>query len=195
MRMRMKSPSIASPSIPRFTVADYSQARRNYEPEKIRVLLVAESPPSSGGYFYFNKTIGKDHLFRETMKALHFWPRNKSMRSGIDKTPMLKKFQSEGFFLIDTCELPVDRLSPKERMIAIHREANGLASRTRRLNPTYVVVVKKTVYHSVRDAFIREGLDGKILNKKPLYFPSHGNQAKFRTTLRRLIRSVDRVGR
>ncbi len=42
----------------------YSAAREAYRPERVRVLLIAESPPASGGFFYFPETIGKDHLFR-----------------------------------------------------------------------------------------------------------------------------------
>ncbi len=51
----------------------YRVAREAYRPERVRVLLIAESPPASGGFFYFPKTIGKDHLFRETMKVVGLW--------------------------------------------------------------------------------------------------------------------------
>src|SRR5437016_13338949 len=68
--------------------ADFNRARRKYRPHMIRFLLIAESPPSSGGFFYFRMTIGKDHLFRETMKALELWPRNRPMRRGVDKRSM-----------------------------------------------------------------------------------------------------------
>ncbi len=30
-----------------------------YRPEMVRVLFIAESPPASGGFFYFPETIGK----------------------------------------------------------------------------------------------------------------------------------------
>ncbi len=70
----------------------YAEARNKYRPDRIGVLFVAESPPSSGGYFYFENTTGKDHLFRETMKALGFWEEEKSMPKGLDKKPLLEKF-------------------------------------------------------------------------------------------------------
>ena len=34
----------------------------NYRPENVSVLMVPESPPSSKGFFYFEKTIGKGVL-------------------------------------------------------------------------------------------------------------------------------------
>ncbi len=83
----------------------YTVSRNKYKPNKVNVLLIAESPPSSGGYFYSETTIGKDHLFRETMKVLGFWPIDRPMRKGCDKQSMLSRFRSIGFFLIDTCEL------------------------------------------------------------------------------------------
>jgi hypothetical protein len=181
------SPTIG-PSKYRFTIEDYAQAREKYQPHKIKILFVAESPPSSGGYFYFSETIGKDHLFRETMKALDLWPLSRPMRRGVDKRPLLERFRSSGFFLIDTCELPVDMLSATERMTAICRGAAGLASRVRRLNPTHIVVVKNTVFRPVCQALEREGLGRRILNKTPLPFPSHGNQKKFRNSTRQMIR-------
>ena len=184
-------------SVPRptFTEGDYAKARRKYRPARIRILFVAESPPSSGGYFYFPKTVGKDHLFRETMKALRFWPRDRPMGRGIDKRPFLERFCARGFFLIDTCPLPVDKLPTKTRANAIGEGALTIASRVRQLNPGNVVVIKKTIFHPVSDSLVQAGLGNKILNKKPLPFPSHGNQQSFRNQLTRLIASQNMVNR
>ena len=165
----------------------YTASRNKYKPNKVNVLLIAESPPSSGGYFYSETTIGKDHLFRETMKALKFWPVNRPMRKGSDKQPMLKRFRSIGFFLIDTCELPVDKLQRRQRRISTIQGASTLPHRVRELDPTRILIVKKTVFKPARQSLIEAGLGDRILNKKPLPFPSHGNQRKFRTMIRRLV--------
>ena len=174
---------------------DYAQARALYKPRTIRVLFVAESPPSSGGFFYFSKTIGKDHLFRETMKALSLWPLRHPLRKGLDKTGLLEEFRSRGFFLIDTCDIPVDRLSPKARRISIAREAPSLARRAKKLDPDSIVIVKQTVYGPVRHALETAGLGDRVLNTEPLPFPSHGNQRRYRLRLRRLIRNMNQVSR
>src|SRR5713226_3679677 len=99
--------------------ASFNRARRRYRPHKVRLLLIAESPPSSGGFFYFPRTIGIDHLFRETMKALDLWPKNEPMRKGVDKRSMLRRFQSMGVYLLDTCDFPVDKLRPSIRRKAV----------------------------------------------------------------------------
>src|SRR5437899_1537657 len=165
----------------------YSVSKNKYKPNRVNVLLIAESPPSSGGYFYSETTIGKDHLFRETMKALEFWPVDRPMRKGCDKQPMLKRFCSIGFFLIDTCELPVDKLRPSQRRISTIQGASTLPRRVRELDPTRILIVKKTVFKHARQSLVEAGLGDRILNTKPLPFPSHGNQRKFRTMIRRLV--------
>jgi len=166
----------------------YAVAREKYKPTRINTLLIAESPPSSGGYFYSEKTIGKDHLFRETMKALKFWPINRPMRKGCDKRPMLKKFRSLGFLVIDTCEYPIDKFPPKQRRIATIQGALTLPKRVQKLDPGQILIVKKTIFNPVKHVLNDAGFGERILNARPLPFPSHGNQSKFRTMMRRLVK-------
>lgn len=173
-----------------YHVGPYSSAREFYRPNRIRLLFIAESPPSSGGYFYFTRTIGKDHLFRETMKALDLWPQSQRMRKGIDKRPYLHQFMKMKFFLIDTCDRPVDKLPRKSRTLQISKGASTIAARVRKLTPAKIVVVKKTVFGPVRNALRNADLDSKLLNDKPIPFPSHGHQATYRNQLRRLARRI-----
>jgi hypothetical protein len=151
------------------------------------VLLIAESPPSSGGYFYAEKTIGKDHLFKETMKALELWPVDRPMRKGCDKRPMLEQFRSLGFFLIDTCELPVDKMPPGQRRLSTIQGASTLPNRVKELNPGRILIVKKTVFNPARHTLSIAGFEDRILNKRSLPFPSHGNQRRFRRMMRFLV--------
>ncbi len=54
-------------------VRRYRVARDAYGPGRVRVLLIAESPPASDGFFYFPETIWKEHLLSETIKSLGMW--------------------------------------------------------------------------------------------------------------------------
>ena len=163
-------------------------ARNKYRPKKVNLLLIAESPPSSGGYFYAEETIGKDHLFRETMKALELWPADRPMRKGCDKRPMLKQFRSLGFFLIDTCELPIDKMPPRLRKLSTIKGASTLSHRVKELDPSRILIVKKTVFNPVRQALSLAGFEDRILNNRAMPFPSHGNQKKYRLMVRRLLK-------
>ncbi len=168
-------------------IRTYRDAREAYKPERVRLLLIAESPPASGGYFYFEKTVGKDHLFRETMKALGLWPEAKTLPKGLDKRPFLRQFQAKGFFLIDTSLVPVDNLPSPERRKAIVKGLPRLVDDVRQLGPERIVIVKASIYDPVRDALEHSGLGDRVVNLETLPFPSHGNQRKYREKLRLLI--------
>ena len=168
-------------------VADFNRSRRKYRPRKVRFLLIAESPPSSGGFFYFGTTIGKDHLFRETMKTLELWPRNEPMRKGIDKRTMLRRFQSMGFYLLDTCVFPVDKLRPSERRKAVLSQTGRLVRDVIEANPMHILVVKSSIFNPVRNALRESGLWTRVLDTGPVPFPSHGNQRIYRSMLRRAL--------
>ncbi len=168
-------------------IRTYRDAREAYKPERVRLLLIAESPPASGGYFYFEKTVGKDHLFRETMKALGLWPEAKTLAKGLDKRPLLRQFQAQGFFLIDTCELPVDKFDDRERREATVRGASRVVSDVKQLNPQKIIIVKATVFEPVKSELERAGFGDRILNQEPLPFPNRGWQKAYREKLRALL--------
>ena len=172
------------------SVADFNRSRRKYRPYKVRFLLIAESPPSSGGFFYFGTTIGKDHLFRETMKALGLWPRNKPMRRGVDKRSMLRRFQAMGFYLLDTCVFPVDKLRPFERRKAVLSQTGRLVNDVIEADPVRILVVKSSIFTPVSIALRDAGLWARVSNTGPVPFPSHGNQRTYRSLLRRALRSA-----
>ena len=169
------------------SATDLSRARRKYRPRKVLFLLIAESPPSSGGFFYFATTIGKDHLFRETMKALEFWPEDEPMRRGVDKRSMLRRFQSMGLYLLDTCVFPVDKLRPKERGKAVLSQTPRLVNDVIKANPPHIFIVKSSIFSPVSIALREAGLLTRVLNTGPVPFPSHGNQRIYRSMLRRAV--------
>jgi hypothetical protein len=171
----------------RSAATNFDRARRKYRPRKVKFLLIAESPPSSGGFFYFPKTIGKDHLFRETMKALELWPKDEPMRRGIDKRPMLRRFQSMGFYLLDTCVSPVGKLRSTERRSAIQQQIPRLVNDVIEAGAAHIFIVKSSIYDPVSAALRGPALWRRLLNSGPVPFPSHGNQRRYRTMLRRAL--------
>jgi hypothetical protein len=170
------------------TTADFNRERRKYRPRKVRFLLIAESPPSSGGFFYFRETIGKDHLFRETMKALRFWPNDEPMRKGVDKRPMLRRFRSMGLYLLDASVFPVDKLPPGERRRAVLSQTRRLSSDVIRADPSHIFIVKTSIFKPVSQALQESRMQKRVINKMAVPFPSHGNQRTYRSLLRRALR-------
>jgi hypothetical protein len=172
------------------SVTVFARARWKYRPRRVLFLLIAESPPSSGGFFYFETTIGKDHLFRETMKALELWPEDEPMRKGVDKRPMLRRFQAMGFYLLDTCISPVDKLLPTKRKKSVLGQTPRLVNDVTEANPLHVLIVKSSIFNPVSIALREAGLMTRVLNTGPVPFPSHGNQRIYRTALRRAARKA-----
>jgi len=157
----------------------------------VKLLWIAESPPTSGSYFYFQRTTGKDHLFRETMRAVGLWPEKEIMKKGLDKQSLLERFRSKGYFLIDTCSYPVDKLPDRERRRAILHGTSGVVQLVSELNPDGIIIVKSNIYEPVKHALETWGLAEKILNQKPLPFPSHGRQQSYRKQISNIMRNLE----
>ena len=168
----------------------FDKARRKYRPSKIRLLMIAESPPSSGGFFYFPKTIGKDHLFRETMKTIGLWSAKSPMPRGTDKTPMLRNFQSMGFFLLDSSDYPVDKMPNHARMEAIKDQLPRLVEDVILADPANIVIIKSTIFGPVKSALEEAGFGPSLMNNQPIPFPSHGNQRRYRIMLKGLLARI-----
>src|SRR5207245_10964480 len=62
------------------------------------------------------------------------------------------------FRSIDTCELPVDKLQPRQRRVSTIQGASTLPNRVRELNPIRILIVKKTVFKPARQSLIEAGL-------------------------------------
>lgn len=79
-------------------ILEIENARRRYQPDQIKCLLIAEAPPkeSSGRFFYYENISDGDSLFLETMKVLYpnyyaQFKNTKSVRN--NKSLFLKKFK------------------------------------------------------------------------------------------------------
>src|SRR5712671_1981371 len=70
----------------------YLAWRRRYEPAPVKLIIVAESPPDSGKYFYDPEGSRGEILFREMMRVLGV--------SCTSKDEGLRKFQEAGRILV-----------------------------------------------------------------------------------------------
>jgi hypothetical protein len=163
---------------------DYKAARDKYRPSSIDVLWIAESPPAGGGYFYFEVTSGRNHLFRETMKALGWWPLDFPMHAGLDKSPYLKRFQEGRHFLIDLSPTPVNKLSPTERHAELRRNIIHISEEIETLRPAKILLIKRNVFDILSPLLQSSKL---TLNREFIPFPSHGWQAEYRQRIQQLI--------
>ena len=155
----------------------YHRLRREYEPKNIRLVIVAESPPASGKYFY--DTIGspKEPLFAAIMLQLGLSPPTKQIG--------LHELQQRGWVLVDATYQPVNKLTKdashnRDEVIAKDYPLllNDLAS----LMPNRsipLVLVKANVCRILEPLLLKDGFS--VLNGgRPIYFHSNGQQTNFK---------------
>lgn len=104
-------------------MTDFEKARLKYRPELIRYLIIAETPPKteSKRFFYFEDVQNQDSLFIEMIKCLyHIDTRDlnaKSIRA--KKADFLRKFQGDGFYLIDSLDSPFEKNYSSAKKVAL----------------------------------------------------------------------------
>jgi hypothetical protein len=160
-------------SIDPLTIDKYAQQRREsaqrYKPETVRLLLVAEAPPSAlDRYFYFENVAVQDSLFRYVVRSVLG-----EEPSRISKPELLQKLRDQGVFLIDVKEDPSDKAA-----LATH--VPDLISRVSRLDPECVILIKATVYDAAYRALLEGGLP--VVDQR-IPFPGSGRQREFEETM------------
>jgi hypothetical protein len=77
---------------------EYLSFRRRYEPDNIKLVIIAESPPTSGRYFYNPSGALTEPLFTALMRQVGVCP--------ISKQEGLQEFQRRGCVLVDATSSP-----------------------------------------------------------------------------------------
>lgn len=166
----------------------YQDAAKEYTPPKTLVLFIAEAPPlSSDRYFYFEKVERGDWLWIALMKAL-YEPGWKGAREERARKPYwLRRFQSDGFLLIDAVKQPISGTG-RQRIARISSDARQLIREVKKIDPKQIVLIKTTVYHALFQRFKEAGLP--VINDGPLPFPSSGQAKNFAEGFRKLMPQV-----
>jgi hypothetical protein len=164
---------MAIPSTAGRKPTEYLDLRRRYEPESIRLVIIAESPPASGKYFYEPAGAPREPLFAALMKQLRVSPRQKE--------DGLREFQRSGWVLMDATYEPVDKLTRSGRDRAIDRDYTLLLDGLSRLTSDRsipVVLIKTNVCRILKPKLVQDGFN-VINGDHVVYFPSTGRQKEF----------------
>src|SRR5262249_1888247 len=147
--------------------SDYLSLRRRYEPEpeKVKLVLVAESPPASGRYFYNPSGAITEPLFAALMRQLDISP--------VSKHAGLREFQQRGWVLIDATYEPVNTLNSSKRDSMIVRDYPLLRDDLTSLIPdraTPLILIKTNVCRILEPKLTDDGFN--VLNRgRVIYFP------------------------
>jgi hypothetical protein len=108
--------------------------RASFRPNQITTLLVGESAPVSGEFFYVGDTALKRYMQRLVDDAL-----------GKSELPFLGRFRSFGWFLDDLVLTPVNHLGKTERLLQCERAQGSLAVRIAEYRPRAIVSLLKSI--------------------------------------------------
>jgi hypothetical protein len=140
-------------------------AARQYKPDNVALLLVAEAPPNAlDRYFYFPDVREQDSLFRYVCRALLG---REPTREG--KADLLAELRDRDVFLVDLQEEPRDG-TPLTDFVP------ELVKRCQRLDPGWIVLIKATVFDAAHTALADAGLP---VSSVRVPFPGSGQQTRF----------------
>jgi hypothetical protein len=170
--------------IPRRGLQRRAALRRSFEPERVRVLFVGESPPASGTFFYQ----ADSGLYRSIRRAFVL-----ALPTEVDERDFLNWFCRAGCYLVDLCGTPVDRASPQRRAELCLRGESRLGRTLLRLRPQVMVVLLRRIAPHVEQAVRAAGWRGAVVS---VPYPGRwkANREAFWQTVVPLIRQWSRSG-
>lgn len=155
----------------------YEALRHRYRPDRIDMLLVGESRPAGGTFFY----LANSNLYYATHEA--FQRALGPMPAGDEFLALLR---DRGVWLYDLAEAPVDRLRGRPRRDAVSARVSELVDVLRDSRPPVVVAIKKDLAATVRQALLDADLDADRLRVLP--FPLYQWRQAYVSGLAVLIR-------
>lgn len=133
----------AAPGAPPARENETEALRKRYRPDDVVVLLVGESAPAGGTFFYQ----ANSNLYSATREA--FERALGPMPSG---TGFLDAFRDMGFWLYDMVDEPVNRRRGRPRRYAVAEGVTALKLLIEDVEPDFVVAVKTSLEGPVRQA-------------------------------------------
>lgn len=136
----------------------YEALRERYRPERIDILLVGESRPAGGTFFY----LANSNLYYATHEAfqLALGP----MPAGDGFLDILRE---RGVWVYDLADAPVDRMRGRPRRAAVQARVADLVDLLRESRPRLVVAIKKDLASTVRQALQDADINGDRLRVLP----------------------------
>ena len=141
---------------------EFESLRGFYRPETVKLLLLGESRPAGGTFFYK----ADSHLFFATREA---WVR--AYGSAPYGAEFLGQLRNSGVWLYDLAHAPVNRMGGRPRREAVESRTADLVALLRASKPSRVVAIKRSLEPVTRSATISAGLepDRLVVLPFPLY--------------------------
>jgi hypothetical protein len=182
-----------------YIMSSYDDIRIAYKPDRIKVLLIAESQPpaasvQSSRHFYRSDQIRKDdRLYTNTIRALY--PETAETTEEYleqNKEQWLRRFQSDGWYMIEA--LPTSlrhEVTKKQRQTFIRDHLPELIDRVKKLvdENTKIILIKSNVFDVATEPLRAAGFT--VLNQHLLDYPGHFNQQAYREKLATYAKQIN----
>ena len=153
------------------------EAADRYRPDFVRLLLIAEAPPSDlERYFYFEHICKQDNLFRYVVQTVLDEPPARAA-----KAAQLARLREAGVFLIDL------KTDPKVTDEPLDAHVPELVARAIALKPNHVITIKANVCDLCQEPLRAAGLD---VADERVPFPGSGQQRRFIDGMARALRAA-----
>jgi hypothetical protein len=173
----------------------YEKIRRRYKPDRVKVLLIAESPPpkadvqSSRQFYYADRIRKDDRLFTNTIRALYpealVVPEPQLEEH---KEDWLQRFKQDGFYMIEALEDSQEHeVTKKQRQQRIRDALPRLLTRVGEVadQDTGIILIKSNVFDVAAGPLRDAGFN--MLNTELVAYPGHFNQRSYREKLAALV--------
>ena len=143
---------------------DLEAIRRSYLPDRIRILLLGESPPPRRGFFY----LGTSTLYRHTVPVF-------VSEYGFPDDPkgFLKRFSAAGFYLDDFSSKRGDHPHEKPDSPDVQTAIDRIGELIAEHEPVAVIGVLKRIEALVQRSIESSGR--RMTPQRSLRFPHHSN--------------------
>jgi len=178
-------------------MSEYDDIRRQYRPNKVRWLLIAESPPPGpdfgGSRHFYRDTPPRpdDRVFNNTIKALYGDAEGQNDQELQEhKAEWLKQLQADGLYMIEALEeSQAHQVTKKQRQERIAVALPRLIERVKQLATpeTGLVLIKSNVFDVAAEPLQQAGF--KVLNQKLVDYPGVYNQTAYRQKLAALLKA------
>ncbi len=159
---------------------DIELLRESFRPNRIRLLLIGESAPKSGDFFYkgCRMTTHTKKPFEKVFK-----------KSFSGTSDFLKFFKRKKCYLEDLCQIPIDKTKPAERNRIREKSIKYLAQRLKTQTPEHIAIVgkEKKLKGQIEKAIKKAGLSCPI---DILPFAGNGWQNGYETGLEEFLRKL-----
>ncbi len=157
--------------------------RYSYRPKICKVLLIGESAPAAGTFFYF----GNSPLCTYTREAFTMAFPNANIAN--NNMQFLDYFRDFGFFLDDLCLVPVNNMENETRQQHNQENIPSLATRLREYQPAIIICIMLGIREYVRESLIQSGLSATT-EFHAIPFGGNGQQGRYRQKLAIILRDL-----